>query len=234
MFALTPLETEALRLSLRVGIWSVAASLPLGIIVAWLLARREFPGKTLVNGIVHLPLVLPPVVVGYALLVLFGRHGAIGAWLYDTFGITIAFTWRGAAIAAGVMAFPLMVRAIRLSIESVDRKLEAAARTLGAGPLDVFATITLPLIVPGIITGVILAFIRGIGEFGATITFVSNIPGQTRTLPLALYSLTQTPGGDAGAIRLALIAVALAMAALVASEVIARRFSRRISGTPHA
>jgi molybdate transport system permease protein len=234
LFALTPLETEALRLSLRVGIWSVAASLPLGIIVAWLLARREFPGKTLVNGIVHLPLVLPPVVVGYALLVLFGRHGAIGAWLYDTFGITIAFTWRGAAIAAGVMAFPLMVRAIRLSIESVDRKLEAAARTLGAGPLDVFATITLPLIVPGIITGVILAFIRGIGEFGATITFVSNIPGQTRTLPLALYSLTQTPGGDAGAIRLALIAVALAMAALVASEVIARRFSRRISGTPHA
>ncbi len=234
MFALTPLETEALRLSLRVGIWSVAASLPLGIIVAWLLARREFPGKTLVNGIVHLPLVLPPVVVGYALLVLFGRHGAIGAWLYDTFGITIAFTWRGAAIAAGVMAFPLMVRAIRLSIESVDRKLESAARTLGAGPLDVFVTITLPLIVPGIITGVILAFIRGIGEFGATITFVSNIPGQTRTLPLALYSLTQTPGGDAGAIRLALIAVALAMAALVASEVIARRFSRRISGTPHA
>ncbi len=234
MFALTPLETEALRLSLRVGIWSVAASLPLGIIVAWLLARREFPGKTLVNGIVHLPLVLPPVVVGYALLVLFGRHGAIGAWLYGTFGITIAFTWRGAAIAAGVMAFPLMVRAIRLSIESVDRKLESAARTLGAGPLDVFATITLPLIVPGIITGVILAFIRGIGEFGATITFVSNIPGQTRTLPLALYSLTQTPGGDAGAIRLALIAVALAMAALVASEVIARRFSRRISGTPHA
>ena len=234
MFSLTPFELEAMRLSLRVGLWSVAASLPFGILVAWLLARREFPGKTFVNGIVHLPLVLPPVVVGYVLLVLLGRHGAVGAWLYDSFGITVAFTWRGAAIAAAVMAFPLMVRAIRLSIEAVDRKLEAAARTLGARPADVFVTVTLPLIAPGIITGVILSFIRGLGEFGATITFVSNIPGETQTLPLALYSLIQSPGGDAGAIRLAVIAVILAMAALIASEIIARRINARFGGSLHA
>lgn len=230
MFTLTPLELEALRLSLRVGVWSVALSLPLGILMAWLLARREFPGKMLINVLVHLPLVLPPVVVGYALLVLFGRHGAIGGWLYDTFGVTLAFTWRGAAIASAVMAFPLMVRAIRLSIEAVDRRLEAAARTLGASPLDTFATITLPLILPGIITGVILAFTRGIGEFGATITFVSSIPGETRTLPLAMYSLLQSPGGDAGAIRLAVIAVIVAVAALAASELIARHVQRRLNG----
>jgi len=234
VFSLTPLELEALRLSLRVGLWSVAASLPLGIFVAWLLARRDFPGKTVVNGIVHLPLVLPPVAVGYALLVLFGRRGAIGAWLHDSLGITIAFTWRGAAIAAAIMAFPLMVRAIRLSLESVDRKLEAAARTLGAGPVDVFATITLPLIAPGIITGVILAFIRGLGEFGATITFVSNIPGQTQTLPLALYTLTQSPGGDAGALRLAVISVVLALVALVGSEALARHVSKRLGESTHA
>jgi molybdate transport system permease protein len=234
LFTLTPFELEAMRLSLRVGLWSVAASLPFGILVAWLLARREFPGKTFVNGIVHLPLVLPPVVVGYVLLVLLGRHGAVGAWLYDSFGITVAFTWRGAAIAAAVMAFPLMVRAIRLSIEAVDRKLEAAARTLGARPADVFVTVTLPLIAPGIITGVILSFIRGLGEFGATITFVSNIPGETQTLPLALYSLIQSPGGDAGAIRLAVIAVILAMAALIASEIIARRINARFGGSLHA
>jgi len=234
VFALTPLEVEALRLSLRVGAWGVAVSLPFGILVAWLLARCEFPGKIFVNGVVHLPLVLPPVVVGYTLLVLFGRHGAIGAMLYDCCGITLAFTWRGAAMAAAVMAFPLMVRSIRLSLEAVDRGLEAAARTLGARPLDVFLTVTLPLIAPGIITGVILAFSRSLGEFGATITFVSNIPGETQTLPLALYSLIQTPGGDAGAIRLAVIAVILAMAALVASEIIARRINRRLGGSLHA
>ena len=228
MFSLSPLELEALRLSLRVGFWSVAASLPFGILVALLLARCDFPGKIVVNGIVHLPLVLPPVAVGYALLVLFGRRGAIGAWLYDSFGITVAFTWRGAAIAAATMAFPLMVRAIRLSLESVDRKLESAARTLGAGPADVFATVTLPLIAPGIITGVILAFIRGLGEFGATITFVSNIPGLTQTLPLALYSLVQQPDGDAAAARLAVISVVVALLALLASELLARRIARRI------
>ena len=232
MFALSPVELEALRLSLRVGLWSVAASLPFGILTAWLLARCDFPGKTVVNGIVHLPLVLPPVVVGYALLILLGRRGAVGSWLYDAFGITFAFTWRGAAVAAAVMAFPLMVRAIRLSLESVDRKLEEAARTLGAKPADVFATVTLPLIAPGIVTGTILSFVRGLGEFGATITFVSNIPGETQTLPLALYSLTQTPGGDAGAVRLAVIAVILAMAALIASEIVARRVNARLNG-PH-
>ncbi|MGB8273648.1 MAG: molybdate ABC transporter permease subunit, partial [Alphaproteobacteria bacterium] len=174
MIALTPLEIEALRLSLKVGLWSVAISLPAGIALAWLLARREFPGKILVNGLLHLPLVLPPVAVGYGLLVLFGRRGILGGYLHDTLGITIVFTWKGAAIASAVMAFPLMVRAIRLSIEAVDRRLEAAARTLGAGPLDVFATITLPLALPGVIAGVILGFARSIGEFGATITFVSN------------------------------------------------------------
>ena len=234
MFSLTPAEVAALELSLRVGLWSTAASLPFGILVAWVLARCEFPGKTLFNGVVHLPLVLPPVVVGYGLLVLFGRHGAIGAWLYDVFGVTIAFTWRGAAIAAGVIAFPLLVRAIRLSIEAVDRRLESAARTLGAAPRDVFVSVTLPLIAPGILTGVILGFIRGLGEFGATITFVSNIPGQTQTLPLALYSFTQTPGGDAGAIRLAVISVVLALAALVASEIAARRLNRHLGGSLHA
>ncbi len=234
MFSLTPLEAEALALSLRVGVWSVVISLPLGILAAWLLARYEFPGKLLVNGIIHLPLVLPPVVVGYALLVLLGRRGLIGAWLHDHLGITLAFNWKGAAVAAAVMAFPLMVRAIRLSIEAVDQRLEAAARTLGAGPIDVFFTVTLPLIFPGIITGVILGFIRGIGEFGATITFVSNIPGQTQTLPLALYSFTQTPGGDAGALRLAVISVALALAALIASEILARRLTHRMGGSFHA
>jgi molybdate transport system permease protein len=227
---LTPLESEALLLSLRVGLVSVIFSLPVGLAVAWLLARRDFTGKTLLNGLIHLPLVLPPVVVGFALLVLFGRNGAIGAWLYQVFGITFAFDWKGAALASAVMAFPLMVRAMRLSLENVDRRLEAAARTLGAGQLKVFATITLPLMSPGILTGAILAFARSVGEFGATITFVSNIPGATRTLPLALYSLTQVPGGDQEAWRLTAISVALAMAALVASELVARRLDRRIRG----
>jgi molybdate transport system permease protein len=229
MLELTPLESEALGLSLRVAVWSVAASLPFGLAMAWLLARYEFFGKTLLNGIVHLPLVLPPVVVGYLLLVLFGRRGPLGAWLLDTFGIVLPFTWEGAALAAAVMAFPLMVRAMRLSIEAVDQKLETAARTLGASRTAVFATITLPLIMPGILAGAVLAFARSLGEFGATITFVSNIPGETRTLPLALYSLIETPGGEAGALRLALLSVLLSLAALGASEAIARRLRARLN-----
>jgi len=228
---LTPLEAEALGLSLKVAIASVVASLPFGLAAAWLLARRSFPGKSLVDGIIHLPLVVPPVVVGYLLLVALGRRGPVGAWLYDSFGITVAFTWKGAAVAAAVMAFPLMVRAMRLSLEGVDRRLEAAARTLGAGRIRVFATITLPLMAPGILAGLVLAFARALGEFGATITFVSNIPGETRTLPIALYTLTQTPDGEAAAARLAIIAVVLALAAVVASEWLARRLARRLGGT---
>lgn len=230
MFELTPFEAEAFRLSLRVSVWSVLASLPVGLLVAWLLARRDFPGKILLNTVVHLPLVLPPVAVGYLLLVLLGRNGILGAWLHDALGITVAFTWRGAAVAAAVMAFPLMVRALRLSLEAVDRRLEAAARTLGASPLRVFATITVPLIAPGIVTGMLLAFARSLGEFGATITFVSNIPGRTQTLPLALYTLAQTPGGETGALRLAVLSIALAVVALIASELIARRVTARITG----
>jgi molybdate transport system permease protein len=230
LLELSPIELETLRLSLRVGFWSVVASLPLGLAVAFLLARRSFPGKILVDGLVHLPLVLPPVVVGFALLVLFGRRGPVGAWLYGTLGVTFAFNWKGAALASATMGFPLMVRAMRLSLELVDRRLEQAARTLGAGRARVFLTITLPLMAPGILTGVILAFARSISEFGATITFVSNIPGETSTLPLALYALTQVPGGDAEAWRLALLSVALAMAALIVSELLARRLGRRIQG----
>jgi len=228
---LTPLEAEALGLSVKVAIASVVCSLPFGLAAAWLLARRSFPGKSLVDGIIHLPLVVPPVVVGYLLLIALGRRGPVGGWLYDSFGVTVAFTWKGAAVAAAVMAFPLMVRAMRLSLESVDRRLEAAARTLGAGRIRVFATITLPLMAPGILAGLVLAFARALGEFGATITFVSNIPGETRTLPIALYTLTQTPDGEAAAARLAIIAVALALAAVVASEWLARRLARRLGGT---
>ncbi|MDY0242285.1 MAG: molybdate ABC transporter permease subunit [Rhodospirillaceae bacterium] len=228
--ALTPFEVEALTLSLWVSGWAVLASLPPGIACAWLLARCRFPGKSLVDGLIHLPLVLPPVVVGYALLVTFGRRGVVGAWLYDTFGFTFAFNWKGAALASAVIAFPLLVRAVRLSLDSIDKGLEDAARTLGAGPVRVFFTITLPLVTPGIITGVILAFARSLSEFGATITFVSNIPGETRTLPIALYTLTQVPGGDAGAIRLCIISVVVAFIALIASEILARRVSRRIEG----
>jgi molybdate transport system permease protein len=227
---LTPVEWEALRLSLWVSGWAVGGSLPLGILVAWGLARLNFPGKTLLDGLIHLPLVLPPVAIGYILLVLLGRRGTIGAWLHDALGITLAFTWKGAAVAAGVMAFPLLVRAIRLSIEGVDQGVELAARTLGAGPLRVFFTVTLPLITPGIITGLILAFARSLGEFGATITFVSNIKGETQTLPLALYTLTQIPGGESAAMRLCVIAVVIAMAALMASEFLARRFASHMRG----
>jgi molybdate transport system permease protein len=230
MFTLTPLEVEALRLSLLVSGWAVAGSLPLGIGCAWLLARRDFPGKTLVDGLIHLPLVLPPVVVGYALLVLLGRRGVVGAWLYDWFGITLAFTWKGAAVASAVISFPLMVRAIRLSLEGVDRGLEQAARTLGCGPFRTFLTVTLPLVAPGLLTGVILGFARSLSEFGATITFVSNIPGETRTLPIALYALTQVPGGDEAALRLCIISVVVAFAALLAAEILARRVQSRLKG----
>ncbi len=227
---LTTLEQEALQLSLWVSFWAVIVSLPPGILIAWLLGRCSFPGKTLLDGLVHLPLVLPPIVIGYLLLVLMGRNGVIGAWLFNLFGITLAFNWKGAAVAAAVMAFPLMVRAVRLSIESVDQGLEAAARTLGAGPIRVFFTITLPLILPGIITGIILAFARSLGEFGATITFVSNIPGETQTLPLALFTLTQVPEGEVGAFRLCLISVVIALVTLVTSEILSRRFSARLKG----
>ncbi|MEJ2038222.1 MAG: molybdate ABC transporter permease subunit [Desulfosarcinaceae bacterium] len=229
-FTLTPQEWEALRLSLWVSGWAVAASLPLGIGVAWALMRLNFPGKTLVDGLIHLPLVLPPVVIGYLLLVVLGRRGFVGAWLHDVLGITLAFTWKGASVAAGVMAFPLLVRAIRLSLEGVDRGLEHAARTLGAGRLRVFFTITLPLIVPGIITGLILAFARCLGEFGATITFVSNIKGETQTLPLALFTMTQVPDGEFAAMRLCVISVVISMCALVVSEFLARRFAHRMRG----
>jgi len=230
MLTLTPVETAALLLSLRVGLASMLFSLPLALAVAWLLARRRFVGQQLLNGLVHLPLVLPPVVVGFALLVLFGRHGPIGAWLYDTFGFTVAFNWKGAALASAVMGFPLMARAMRLSLETIDRRLEAAARTLGASRWRVFWTITLPLMAPGILTGAILGFARSVGEFGATITFVSNIPGETQTLPLALYAFTQVPGGDPPAFRLCVIAVIVAMTALLASEIVARRLDKRIRG----
>ena len=223
---LSIIETEALMLSLRVAIWSVTISLPFALGVAWILARRNFYGKFLFDALVHLPLIVPPVVVGYVLLMGFGRNGIIGSILFDNFGISLAFSWRGAAFAAGVMAFPLMVRAIRLSIENVDRGLEDAARTLGASRAWVFITITLPLVFPGIVTGVILAFARSLGEFGATITFVSNIPGETRTIPLALYTLIQTPDGEAGAIRLVVISVLLALGALVLSEYLAHRMRR--------
>jgi molybdate transport system permease protein len=228
-FAMTPLEIEALNLSLRVALWCVAISLPFGIACAWVLARMEFPGKTLFDSIIHLPLVLPPVVVGYALLVLFGRQGPLGDWLATNFGIDIAFTWKGAVVASAVMAFPLMVRAIRLSMEAVDPGLEAAARTLGAGRIGVLFSITLPLAWPGILTGMVLAFARSLGEFGATITFVSNIPGETRTLPLALYGLTQVPGSENAAMRLVVISTIIAFTALIASEIVARRIRKRLA-----
>jgi molybdate transport system permease protein len=228
MFSLTPLEIDALALSLRVGLWSLVICLPTGLLIALILARCQFPGKWLLDGVVHLPLVLPPVVIGYALLILLGRRGIIGGWLYENFDITLAFTWKGAAVASAVMALPLMVRAIRLSLEVMDRGLEAAARTLGASDLRVFATITLPLCLPGILTGSILAFARSLGEFGATITFVSNIPGETQTLPLALFAEIQVPGDATPAIRLAVISVVVALLALLASAYLARRVAQRV------
>lgn len=227
---LTPEEWQAVALSLRVSFWATLLSLPLGLVVAYALARWEFWGKQLLNGLVHLPLILPPVVTGYLLLLTFGRRGVVGQFLDQWFGLVFAFRWTGAALAAAIMAFPLMVRAMRLAIEAVDPKLEQAAATLGASRLWVFATVTLPLILPGIIAGAILAFAKAMGEFGATITFVSNIPGQTQTLPSAIYAFLQVPGGEAQAFRLVLISIAIAMAALLLSEWISRAVARRISG----
>ena len=226
---LSPEEWTAVRLSIRVATVAMLASLPVGIAVAYVLARAHFPGKSIVNGIVLLPLILPPVVTGYLLLLSFGRRGPIGAFLDEHFGIVFSFRWTGAALACAVMAFPLLVRAIRLSIESVDRRLEDAAGTLGANPLWVFLFVTLPLILPGIIAGMILCFAKAMGEFGATITFVSNIPGETQTLPSAIYTLTQIPGGESGALRLTLVSIVISMGALVISELMARRVDERIS-----
>ncbi|MFC0341568.1 molybdate ABC transporter permease subunit [Paracoccus niistensis] len=227
---LSPAEWDALRLSLRVSFWATLVSLPFGLLTAHALARWRFPGHGLLNGLVHLPLVLPPVVTGYLLLLTFGRRGWVGQWLDQWFGIVIAFRWTGAVLAAAIMAFPLMVRAIRLSIEAVDPRLEQAAGTLGASRAWVWATVTLPLILPGVIAGAVLAFAKAMGEFGATITFVSNIPGQTQTLPSAIYSFLQVPGGEASAARLVVISVIVAMSALVASEWLARRATRRVQG----
>lgn len=226
---LGPTEWQAVRLSLWVGLVATLVSLPLGILTAYALARWSFPGKQILNGIVHLPLILPPVVTGYLLLVTFGRRGSVGQWL-ETVGIVFSFRWTGAALAAAIMAFPLMVRAIRLAIEAVDPRLEAAASTLGASPSWVFATVTLPLILPGVLAGSILAFAKAIGEFGATITFVSNIPGQTQTVPSAIYALLQAPGGEAAAGRLVLVSITIAMTALLLSEVLARHVARRVAG----
>ena len=227
---LNPEEWRAVALSLRVSFWATLISLPFGLMVAYALARREFWGKQLLNGIVHLPLILPPVVTGYLLLLTFGRRGMVGQYLDQWFGIVLAFRWTGAALAAAIMAFPLMVRAMRLAIEAVDPRLEQAAGTLGASPVWVFVTVTLPLILPGVIAGAILAFAKAMGEFGATITFVSNIPGQTQTLPSAIYALLQVPGGEGQAARLVWVAILIAMAALLLSEWVARIVARRISG----
>lgn len=228
-WTLSPEEWTAIRLSLWVSSVAMLASLPFGILIALALARGRFWGKSLLNGIVHLPLILPPVVTGFLLLVLFGRRGAIGQFLDSWFGIVFSFRWTGAALACAVMAFPLMVRSIRLSIEAVDRKLEEAAGTLGANSLWVFLTVTLPLTLPGIIAGMILAFAKAMGEFGATITFVSNIPGETQTLSAAIYTFTQVPGGDAGALRLTIVSVAISMLALLVSELLARVIGKRMS-----
>jgi len=223
---LSEFEQQALFLSLKVAATAVIWLLPLGIILAWLLAKKEFVGKSLLDSIIHLPLVLPPVVIGYMLLVVMGRKGWLGSWLYDQFGLVFAFNWKGAALASAVVALPLMVRAIRLSLESVDERLEQAARTLGASPLKVFFTITLPLTLPGIITGVMLAFARSLGEFGATISFVSNIPGETQTLPLAMFNFIETPGAEIDAARLCAISVIVALLSLFASEWLSRKMQK--------
>ncbi|OWF88473.1 molybdate ABC transporter permease subunit [Yersinia entomophaga] len=228
---LSEYEWQAIVLSLKVSGVAVACSLPLGILMAWILVRCRFPGKSLLDSIIHLPLVLPPVVIGYLLLISMGRRGVIGEWLYSWFGINFSFSWRGAALASAVVAFPLMVRAIRLALEAVDTRLELAARTLGANPWRVFFTITLPLSLPGVIAGTVLAFARSLGEFGATITFVSNIPGQTRTIPLAMYTLIETPGAEAAAARLCVIAILLSLVSLLLSEWLARWGKKRMG--PH-
>ena len=227
---LSPQEWTAVALSLKVALWATLLSLPVGIAVALALARGNFPGKQLLNGLVHLPLILPPVVTGYLLLIAFGRQGAIGSLLDKWFGVILAFRWTGAVLAAAVMAFPLMVRAIRLAIEAVDPKLEQAASTLGANRFWTFTFVTLPLILPGIIAGAILAFAKAMGEFGATITFVANIPGETQTLASAVYAFLQVPGGEAGAMRLVVVSIAVAIAALAVSEFVATRVARRIAG----
>ena len=225
---LTPDEWNAVRLSVKVAIWAAIGSLPLGILVAFILARGRFWGKSVLDGLVHLPLVMPPVVTGYLLLLGFGRRGPIGGFLDEYFGIVFSFRWTGAALACAVMGFPLMVRAIRLSIEAVDRKLEAAAGTLGASPLWAFATVTLPLSAPGIVAGMILCFAKAMGEFGAPITFVANIPGETQPLPSAIYTFTQIPGGDPMVLRLTAISIVISMTALIASEALARRIGRSV------
>jgi molybdate transport system permease protein len=230
MWSLSAAEADIIGLSLKVACWSVLASLPVALAVAHALARRDFPGKSVLDAVVHLPLVLPPVVVGYGLLILLGRRGPLGSVLEEWFGIVVAFRWTGAAIACAVMGFPLMVRAMRLSLEAVDPKLEAAAETLGASRAAVFLAVTLPLAMPGILTGMLLSFARSLGEFGATITFVSNIPGETQTLPLAIYAFTQVPGGDEQALRLCVISILVSMAALLVSEALVRRASRRVLG----
>jgi molybdate transport system permease protein len=227
---LSPDEWTAVRLSIKVSSWATLVSLPFGILVAHLLARREFPGKAVVNGLVHLPLILPPVVTGYILLLTMGRRGPIGGFLDQHFGIVFAFRWTGAALACGIMAFPLLVRAVRLSIEAVDRRLEAAAGTLGASPAMVFLTVTLPLILPGIIAGMILTFAKAMGEFGATITFVSNIPGETRTIPSAIYAFLQVPGRENEAMRLVVVSIVVAMTALLLTELVGRRIARGVGG----
>lgn len=227
---LGPEEWQAVGLSLKVAFWATLGILPLGIFTAHVLARWDFVGKQILNGLVHLPLILPPVVTGYLLLMGFGTRGPLGGLLQE-FGIVVAFRWSGAALAAGIMAFPLLVRSIRLSMEAVDPKLEQAAATLGASRFWVFVTVTLPLILPGILAGSVVAFAKAMGEFGATITFVSNIPGQTQTLPLAVYSFLQVPGGEDAAMRLVVVSVVVALGALVLSEVLARRIARRVAGT---
>lgn len=226
---LGPQEWQAVALSLKVAFWATVLSLPFAIFVSHALARWDFPGKQVANGLVHLPLILPPVVTGYLLLLIFGVTGPGGRML-DALGLGIAFQWTGAALAAAIMGFPLMVRAIRLSIEAVDQRLEDAAATLGASRLRVFLTVTLPLALPGVLTGTILGFAKAMGEFGATITFVSNIPGQTQTLPSAIYSFLQVPGGETAALRLVVISIIIAMAALILSEVFARRLANRMEG----
>jgi molybdate transport system permease protein len=230
MFSLTPEEWTAVALSLRIALVATLVSLPFGLAMAWVLARKQFWGKSLLDGLVHLPLVLPPVVTGYLLLLTFGRKGAIGEFLEGTFGIVFSFRWTGAALACGVMAFPLLVRAIRLSFEAIDQRLEDAASTLGASRLWVFLTVTLPLALPGVIAGMVLCFAKALGEFGATITFVSAIPGETQTISAAIYTFTQIPGGDAAAMRLVIVAIVLALVALVASEWFARRAGMRYHG----
>jgi molybdate transport system permease protein len=230
MGSFSPEEWTAIFLSLRVASVATLASLPVGIALAWVLARCRFPGKSILDGLVHLPLVMPPVVTGYLLLVTFGRKGALGGFLDQCCGIVFSFRWTGAALAAAVMGLPLMVRAIRLTIEGIDRRLEQAAGTLGAPPAAVFLTLTIPLAAPGILAGGILSFAKALGEFGATITFVANIPGETQTIPSAIYAFIQTPGGDLDALRLTAVSIGISLIALVASEILARRLNQRAAG----